>query len=389
MKAATGTVCSRPVILFIPVSGPQGAGEFYRALTIAHACRARHPGWDLHICVSRDADVEKPGGLGYHTLRDSPTRDTDGVERILREVRPDLVIFDSTLRQRQLKICRKLGVAKVVYVSSRASSRRRGFGLRKLRALDEHWMITPPAEQRLTHRERLLARVNRRLQLRFFSTLLPPDAPDRALEAVDRAGLPREGHALFVSGGGGGMVDGEPVDRTFQLAARRFHAATGHPTLLVAGPLSSVPLESDPLRLEVRSMCPGDLATMIARAALVVSGGGSLVQQTLAQGRPLLAVPAGGSDQPARLAKLAREEVLQTCATRSEVMASKAATLLQDQDAQSNLVARARALGFRNDMPKVVSAMQQLLAIADFGKVDPRSSDGTPSSTAGSGGEGD
>ncbi|TVP81217.1 hypothetical protein [Thioalkalivibrio sp.] len=366
MNAAIGTEPSPPVILFIPVSGPQGAGEYYRALTIAQACRSRHPKWGLHICVSHDADVEKPGGLGYHTLRDSPTRDTDGIERILRELRPDLVIFDSTLRQRQLKLCRQLGVTKVIYISSRASSRRRGFGLRKLRTLDEHWMITLPAEQHLTSRERLLARINSRLQIRFFSTLLPPDTPERELESVDRAGLPREGHVLFVSGGGGGMVNGEPIDRTFQQAARRFHAATGHPTLLVAGPLSSVPLESGHLRLELRSMSPGDLATMIGRAALVVSGGGSLVQQTLAQGRPLLAVPAGGSDQPARLAKLAREGVLQTCVTTPEAMASRAAVLLQDRQAQRRLIARARGLGFRNDMPQVVSVMRQLLAIDDL-----------------------
>ncbi len=371
MDMALGTDRSPPVILYIPVSGPHGAGEYYRALTIAQACRASHPDWDLHVCVSHDADVEKPAGLGYHTLQGSPTRDTDGIERILREVRPDLVIFDSTLRQRQLKLCRQLGINKVVYISSRPSSRRRGFGLRKLRALDEHWMIAPPGEQQLTRRERLLARINPRLQIRFLSTLLNPGAPERELPIADRADFPHDGYVLFVSGGGGGAVNGEPIDRTFQQAARRFHAATGHPTLLVAGPLSSVPLESDDLRLEVRSVPPGDLVTMIDRATLVVSGGGSLVQQTLAQGRPLLAVPAGGSDQPARLARLARENVLETCGTAPKPMANRTAALLQDRQARNRLITHAREHGFRNDMPEVVSAIRQLLADGDvhYGRV--------------------
>lgn len=372
-------------VLFIPVSGPQGAGEYYRALTIAQACRARHPDWDLNICVSRDAEVERPDGIRYHRLEASPTRDSGGVARILRDLRPNLVIFDSTLRHRQLKLCRQAGVDRVVYISSRSSSRRRGFGLRKLRGLDEHWLITEPGDARLTSRERLLARLNPRLKIRFLCTLLPPDTSDEASPFAEQPGVPEQDYVLFVSGGGGGSVDGEPIDRIFQQAARRFRALTGHPTVLIAGPLSTVPLESVQGRVEVRSVHPGRLTAMIDQATLVVSGGGSLVQQVLAQGRPLIAVPAGGSDQPARLAKLAREEVLQTCATKSEVIASQAAALLQDRHAQSSLIARARALGFRNDTPKVVSAIRQLLAIDDLGKVDRRSPARTSSSAASGG----
>ena len=361
MGRPSGADRAGPVILFIPVSGPQGAGEYYRALTIAQACRARHPDWDLNICVSRDAEVERPNGIRYHRLEASPTRDTGGVARILRELRPDLVIFDSTLRQRQLKLCRQAGVDRVVYISSRPSSRRRGFGLRKLRGLDEHWLITAPGDARLTGRERLLARLNPRLRIRFLSTLLNPDASDEASPFAEQPDLPERGYVLFVSGGGGGSVDGEPIDRIFQQAARRFHAMTGHPTVLIAGPLSTVSLESVQGRVEMRSVAPGRLAAMIDQATLVVSGGGSLVQQVLVQGRPLIAVPAGGRDQPERLAELAGQRTLETCETRPETIAERTAALVGDPVRQDALLAAARRKGFRDSTPEVIAAIDALL----------------------------
>ncbi len=363
MDSPSGADRATPVMLFIPVSGPHGAGEYYRALTIAQACRTHHPDWDLNICVSRDSEVERPDGIRHHTLAASPTRDSRGVARILRALRPDLVIFDSTLRQRQLNLCRQAGVGRVVYISSRPSSRRRGFGLRKLRGLDEHWMITTPGDARLTRRERLLACLNPRLRIRFLSTLLNPDAPGQPPPFADQPDVPERGYVLFVSGGGGGSVHGEPIDRIFQQAARRFHAMTGHPTVLIAGPLSSVSLESVQGRVEIRSVPPGRLATMIDRAALVVSGGGSLVQQTLAQGRPLIAVPAGGRDQPDRLEGLADEGVLETCPSEPEAMAERVASLTADRPTRQRLITTARQAGFRNDMPEVLSAIDELASI--------------------------
>ena len=362
---APDTPKGEKTVLFIPVSGPQGAGEYYRALTIAQACWARHPDWDLNICVSRDAEVERPDGIRYHRLEASPTRDSGGVERILREIRPNLVIFDSTLRHRQLKLCAQAGVDWVVYISSRPSSRRRGFGLRKLRGLDEHWLITAPDEARLTGRERCFARLNPRLKIRFLSTLFPSDTSSEASPFAEQPHVPERGYVLFVSGGGGGSVDGEPIDRIFQQAARRFHAMTGHPTVLIAGPLSTVSLESVQGRVEIRSVAPGRLAAMIDQATLVVSGGGSLVQQVLAQGRPLIAVPAGGRDQPARLERLAREKLLETCATDPEAMAGRAAALLQDRNARDSLITHAGEHGFTNDMPEVLAAVERLLGAAN------------------------
>jgi hypothetical protein len=44
-----------PRLLFLPVSGPQGASEFYRSLTLAEAVRQRWPQAEIGLVINRQA----------------------------------------------------------------------------------------------------------------------------------------------------------------------------------------------------------------------------------------------------------------------------------------------------------------------------------------------
>jgi len=346
-------------ILFLPVSGPSGAGEYYRCATLATACRDASPDWEIHLGVNRHARVVEPEAIHRHLLEDTPTRDTAGVLKLLNDLRPDIVVFDSSLRQSQLKAAHNLG-ARIVYISSRPAKRRKGFSFRKLRKLNEHWMIAPPSLHRLSTMERLKLQLGNPTAPRFFSSLLPtPDTHAREtwLQAHQ---FPTHRYALFVSGGGGGSIGESPTAEVFQTAARRFHQESGIPTLFIAGPLSETPLTTQGQRLEVREVPPSRLSDLIQGAELVVSGGGSIIQQALALEKPCLAIPAGGSDQPARIRQLSERGVISTCEPAATVLAQAAEKLWWDQDQRERMVRESINQGFTNGLNEAVAALHAL-----------------------------
>ena len=128
-----------PRFLFIPVSGPGGAGEYHRSLAIARALEQRWPGSRIRFVLNRTApyahDTPYPGLL----LQDSPTRSSAAVIDYIGTERPDVVVFDSSGRLAQYRAARASGAA-VVYVSSRAKTRWKGFRWRRMQLLDQNWI---------------------------------------------------------------------------------------------------------------------------------------------------------------------------------------------------------------------------------------------------------
>lgn len=345
----------RADILFVPVSGSQGAGELYRCLALASACHQRNPHWQLHLCVSHEAGFEAPAWLHVHELEASPTRDKAGTQTLLSRLAPRVVVFDNSLPRAVLRQAHADG-ARLIYISSRPARRRRGFDPRKLARLDEHWIIAPPTEHRLTWGERLL-RITGRPRLRFFATLASPAGRSRRAGLSGMQDFVAGDYVLFAPGGGGGEVEGHPVAAIFRQAARDFHARTGMATVFIAGPMARVTPESAPGRLELASLAPEALGDVLGGARLVVTGGGSLVHQSLAHGRACLAVAAGGRDQPARLRALAASGVIETCETRPEVMCERAVALAEDESRRHRLVKTVQEAGYVNGMAEAVSAL--------------------------------
>lgn len=357
---------SMKTLLFIPVSSPTGAGEYYRCLTLADALARRQPGVGLHICLNRHAALMQPEGLVYHLLDDSPTLDVAGVEQVLDRLHPDIVVFDNTLRRRLLKKAGKLGSV-IVYTSSRPKKRRKGFSPRKLPSIDRHWIIAPPRQQVLSTVEKGLLRLCGGALPMFLSTLLPnPESRRRDALLASYSFFPRDReYALFVSGGGGGTIDGHPAAMVFMQAARRYHQTTGRPTVFVGGPLSTVVLESSGSRLEIRAVSPEQLSDLISGAMLVVCGGGSMVYHVLALERPCLAVPAGGKDQPARIGALRKDGVIISCPPDADAMAGAAVRLDADEPGRQRLSRNAGQGGFANGLDRAVADLESVLEKTD------------------------
>src|SRR5450759_676175 len=79
-------------LLFIPVSGPRGMGEYARAIAIATAVAQRWPQVAIRFALSRTA--------AYAVATPFQARE---VAALLREFKPTLVLFDNAGRTSQLR----------------------------------------------------------------------------------------------------------------------------------------------------------------------------------------------------------------------------------------------------------------------------------------------
>ena len=90
-------------MLFVPVSGPRGMGEYARALALATAASRRWPALQVHFAVSRAAPYAADTPFPATLLPASPTFHTPEMRELIAAFRPTLVVFDNAGRTAQLR----------------------------------------------------------------------------------------------------------------------------------------------------------------------------------------------------------------------------------------------------------------------------------------------
>jgi hypothetical protein len=339
---------ARPRLLFVPVSGPRGMGEYARCRVLADAARQRWPNSELHFLLSEQAPYAASHPYGATLFPSSPTlNDQAGRAAILRFA-PDVAIFDNAGRRGQLAAARQAGAA-VVFISSRSRPRAKAFQPRWLRHIDEHWIPYPAfATDPLTWWQRAVSRLFGRPRLRWFDTLLAPAEPIATGSSSALPDLPEPGrYVLFVPGGGSGHRQAADAPERFLAAAQRV-AAAGYP-VAVAG-VAATNTSDDPIRL---------LGRVPPSARLVVCNGGDSLLQALACGRATVAAAIAG-DQALRLARCARQGGVRAVALDAEALADAVLALLDDSAQLQRLENEARALGLRNGMDQALDALAAL-----------------------------
>lgn len=353
---------SFPSALFVPVSGPGGSGEYYRCLALARALADRRPDITIHFLVRAGVALEGDERFHYHELEASPTRDTAGVVAVLDAVRPGLVLFDSAGRVAQFRRARRLG-ARVVWLSDRPNKRRKGFRWRMLGHLDLHLMGAPgrldPALSRL---ERFKLRFFPRLATRFFSGIAPPPDGGRQRILHRALGLEDKGYVIFAPGGGGYFQRGRPVPEILLEAAARVRTATGLECVMVMGPQYRGGVREHESVRVVSDLPTVDLTQLLHGARLAVIGAGSMMTaQTLSIGTPAVMVPAGGDDQPSRIADFSRRGLVTASPLTADDITHAAAGLANDPERRQKQVEAVRRAGIRNDVGEVAEVLYELL----------------------------
>jgi len=345
-------------ILFVPVSAPTGAGEYVRSLAVATALRAMTNA-EISFVLNRHAPYAAAAPFPALLLPSSPTFHPREVSALIRDQRPDLVVFDNAGRTAQLKAARDSG-ARVVYISSRPRQRRKAFRLKWLPLLDEHWIAWPEfMAGPLSATERLKMRFGaRRPTVRFFDTIVPTPTHEQSLAAAARFGLEPEQFALVVPGGGGAHPGAMEGPRTMAGAALRL-ARSGYPTLLV-GPHGELAGHGTGLRYSPH-LPIADLAALMARARVVVANGGDTLLQALSFRRHCVAAPLA-HDQVGRIRHCADAGIATGVGLDELEVVRAAEELLHDGELRAAQAARIAQRPIRNDITFAVDALVKLAA---------------------------
>jgi ADP-heptose:LPS heptosyltransferase len=346
-------------LLFLPVSGHRGSGEFARALAIASEAKRRFPQAEIHFVLSREAPYTANVPFAKTVLPYSATFHPKEVAQLMREFRPDLAIFDNAGRTSQLRAARAVG-AKIVFVSSRERQRRRAFRIRWMRLIDEHWIAWPErVAGPLTRFERLKLAMLGRPRVRYFDTLLPRDEDVPVAETLARYGVRPDEFVLLVPGGGTAHARMRVALRIIVRVAKHI-ADHGHPTLLVGIPADPY-AEPLPSALRVLPALPfTELVALISSAKLVLVNGGDTLLQVLACRRASIAVPLA-PDQVRRLKRVARAGLHVAVPLDADEIARRAMHLLDDEAARQRLIDMTTRLGVTNATASIQEALVKLL----------------------------
>src|SRR5258708_24863101 len=340
--AAAGTAR----LLFIPVSGPRGMGEYAGSGAIAKEAVQRWPALQVHFALSRAAPYAPESPFPTRLLPSSPTFHTLEVRALIEELRPTIVIFDNAGRTAQLRAAVRSG-ARVIFISSRRRQRHKAFRFQCMALIAEHWIAYPRfLAGSLTAPERLKLALRGRPKIRYLDALLPaPDAP-LAAALMRRLGLRPGEYILVVPGGGTPHPGAEDAPREIAAAALGV-ARHGYPTVLV-GAGADGGGEGPALRTTAR--LPGErLARLLRQARLVISNGGDTLLQALSCRRPCIAVPIA-RDQQHRIDCCAEAGLVVRGKLDARSIESEALALLEGRSGCATLEQRLGGRPIRNDL---------------------------------------
>src|SRR5450631_4494183 len=353
---------STPRLLFIPVSGAFGMGEYARSLAIAQGAAERWPGASIRFILSREAPYAAQSPFPAALLASSATFHSAAVIKIMNDWRPDIVIFDNAGRTAQLRAAHKIG-ARVVYISARRRQRSKAFRLSWMRLIDEHWIAYPEfIAGKLRLLERLKLNLLARPVVRYLDVILMParESPVLGLGMADA-------YVLMVPGGGTGHPGAADAVEVFLQAARGL-AALGVDTVFVgrAGTPSAA-TEAAPggsavgSRAQLLGPLPqAELAALMRGARLVIANGGSTLLQSIACGKASVAVPIAG-DQAERIRRCVDAGVAVAAPLALDAVVKIAVDLWRDGARLDALAGRAVALGLADGVDVALRAMTTLL----------------------------
>jgi glycosyltransferase involved in cell wall biosynthesis len=354
---------SAPRILFVPVSGTYGMGEYARSLAIARAASRRWPRAAIHFALSSKAPYAAGAPFPATLFASSPTFHSAGVIELLETWRPDVVVFDNAGRTAQLRAARRLG-AHVIYISARRRQRRKAFRWRWMRLLDEHWIAYPEfIAGRLGVFESLKLKIVGRPVVRFLDVILARADPSQRGAILARAGCAAGTFVLVVPGGGTGHPGVDDAADQFMRAALAI-ASTGTPTVYVGPAGTGAEVGADTVRepnLHRLGPLPQDeLAELMRAARLIVANGGSTLLQAVACGTACVAVPIA-KDQAERTRRCAAAGVALAANLDSASIVQAAAGLLRDDSQRAALAGRAAGLELADGIELALQALAGLI----------------------------
>ncbi|MCK5438688.1 MAG: hypothetical protein KAI97_02030 [Gemmatimonadetes bacterium] len=351
----------RPDLLFIPVSGPVGAGEYVRCLTIAQASKQRWPAARIRFVINRNAPYAESVPFETHRIDCSPTLAGAALNEILSSDPPNLAIFDNAGRYSHLRHAHKLGI-RIVYISSRPKQRWRAFRPRALRLLDQHWIGFPKfIDGGLGPWERVKLQLVGNVEIVFLQTVFPESLTPGREGLRQRLEISDENYVLFVPGGGGKKPGSGPqAPQIFTEVADRVSASTGVTCLVVSGPNYRETHPDNPRIKIVPTVSSTEMIDLIHDAHLLVINGGTTLVHGLAHEKVCITVPLA-HDQRRRIKRCKRRELVVAAQLNTDDLCRSIISILDDSDRYLAIQRRVNALEVTNGASRAVEALERLV----------------------------
>ncbi|MCD4747783.1 MAG: hypothetical protein K8R59_00285 [Thermoanaerobaculales bacterium] len=319
-------------LLFLPVSGPFGSGEFMRCRIIAEAAHDRWPGDRIEFVVNRTAPYADDLSFETVLVDRSPTFHVQEVNDLIRRRKPDVVIFDNAGRKAQMRCARENG-ARTVFISSRPRRRRKAFRPDRMRLISQHWIAQPEASLgALTTWEALVVRLMGQLKPLFLGSIFHPSQEERRMDLRRKLGVDVEPYVLFCHGGGDLSGEDQGAPRVFTEAAEEIARASGQRAIVVAGRSHAGEVINGQRVVTVGNLSNELLIDLLHDASLIVSGGGAgLIGQILAHRKVCVSV-SFAEDQRKRLQQCSELGLLEKANLEVREIRDVALSLLTDRE---------------------------------------------------------
>ena len=287
-------------VLFIPVSSPSGIGEYMRSMIIAKALLSRWPKLDVHFLLNEQVNYFNDCPYHVHSCKDSPTKDSAKVKRVLEQVNPDLVVFDASGRAKQFKKAKKLG-AIVAFISQHNKKRARGLKLNRLLHTDIHWVAQPSfCMKALNFMQRAKLFLFNKRAPKNIGPIFETSSDEFQKLTLQKYGVEAKKYCIFNAGSGGHSVGDKLAADVYYQAAKAFYQKTQQKCLVVFGSNYPNSIASDSEVFCIKNIDNQEFVALLAGAKTCIISAGDTLLQCLALDKVCVAA-AVSPDQPARL----------------------------------------------------------------------------------------
>lgn len=316
-----------PKVLFLPVTCDEGIGEYMRSKIVADEIQRRWPDADIQFVIGKQAPYINQCPYPVHVLDETPTKCVKEVNQLVDKFKPQLVIFDASGRQSQLKHAKRAG-CKVVFISQHKRKRARGMKIGRALATDSHWVVQPEyVIGDISAFSKFKLDLIKRPYPIITGCIFAKPQVERQQQLLSHYQLQSGEFFLLNAGSGGHRIEGKWAAEIFAETAQRIYQLTGTQTVMVFGPNYKSPIVKLDGVVSIDQLDTDDFIAMLSLAKAAVLSGGDTLLQAIALRIPTLAV-AVSKDQPSRIKCCeSRALVLQSDA-ETNTMANLASTLV-------------------------------------------------------------
>ncbi len=350
-----------PKFLFVPVSTPEGIGEYMRSKIIADEVMNRWPNAKIDFVLNRHVSYIGDCPYSTHLVDDTPTKKINEVNQLITELKPDVVIFDAAGRKAQLKHAHRMG-AKVIFISQHRRKRSRGMKLERALVTDSHWVVQPKfIIGDISRFDKFKLDLIKREHPIFTGSIFTSPTSELQQALYDKYEIKQGKYLLYSAGSGGHYLKNELAADLFAQVAKTVYQKSGISSLIVFGPNYPKHVPEIEGVQSISHLDSSEFINLLSGAKAAVLSGGDTLMQSIALKIPTLAV-AISKDQLQRIDRCVAANIILACGSGQQEMLTQTHKLI-DVESLNNLQDRMASLKDEGGLDIGMSEIARLLAL--------------------------